>query len=711
MKKMFGLLFFFSFLTITSLVGQQNPLSEWKYVNPLPFTYDIHSASFVSDNLGWVTGKDGTINRTTDGGKTWSYQIHSRQADLHDLRAIYFFNDKIGWAVGLYGNIVYTGNGGEKWEVQTSGTQEMLYSVKFVSKFIGFALGGNGKSLKTSDGGASWYNMPATGAEILSSHFINENLGYAAGYGYPNNRMKCVVAKTTDAGQSWKRTYLDSVGAFNSCHFIDSLHGWVVGNYGKVYRTTDAGSTWEKVKIDSLKNFTAISFKNEFIGCIASQYDSIIYNTTDGGNSWKGVSINTAASLTNIVFTNNLVYASGLGGIIYVSSDNGKTWYSLSSYVTHSNLLSASFSGNSDGWAVGYNGTIINTNDGGKTWYSQQSNTFNALNSVFFIDSLKGVACGYESTMLRTEDGGEIWNKISIDSSGMHLNNIFLLDRNIGYCCGTDKNYKSIILKSTDGGLSWKNINTPLNDHGLSSIYFKDSLNGWLCGYDLYYTSNGGETWTAQTTGQINPLYQVVFSDSLHGWAMGYFIFLRTTNGGRTWNSITMKEHNSNSLYFKDAYEGWRVGSYGYIYHSTDGGYSWHTDSRSNPELNFVTSSGNKIFAFGEYGAILTTPIDEVNSVSYREWDTKSLEYTLYQNYPNPFNPSTSIQYSLKESGKVDLAVYNMLGQKVLTLVNEFQHNGNHQIKFDASHLASGIYIYRIKANNFTSSKKLLLLK
>ena len=86
-------------------------------------------------------------------------------------------------------------------------------------------------------------------------------------------------------------------------------------------------------------------------------------------------------------------------------------------------------------------------------------------------------------------------------------------------------------------------------------------------------------------------------------------------------------------------------------------------------------------------------------------------EYALDQNYPNPFNPSTSIQYSLKESGKVEMAVYNMLGQKVLMLVNDFQNTGSHIVKFDASRLASGVYIYRIKANNFTASKKLLLLK
>ncbi|MFA6979748.1 MAG: T9SS type A sorting domain-containing protein [Ignavibacteriaceae bacterium] len=86
-------------------------------------------------------------------------------------------------------------------------------------------------------------------------------------------------------------------------------------------------------------------------------------------------------------------------------------------------------------------------------------------------------------------------------------------------------------------------------------------------------------------------------------------------------------------------------------------------------------------------------------------------EYVLGQNYPNPFNPSTTIQYSLKESGNVDLSVYNALGQKVLLLVNEHQNVGSHSVKFDASHLASGIYIYRIKANNFIASKKLLLLK
>jgi len=102
---------------------------------------------------------------------------------------------------------------------------------------------------------------------------------------------------------------------------------------------------------------------------------------------------------------------------------------------------------------------------------------------------------------------------------------------------------------------------------------------------------------------------------------------------------------------------------------------------------------------------------DSITIVNIENDKTIPSEYSLQQNYPNPFNPSTTIQYSLRETGNVELSIYNTLGQKVLSLVNEHQNVGSHSVKFDASHLASGIYIYRIKAHNFIASKKLLLLK
>jgi hypothetical protein len=85
--------------------------------------------------------------------------------------------------------------------------------------------------------------------------------------------------------------------------------------------------------------------------------------------------------------------------------------------------------------------------------------------------------------------------------------------------------------------------------------------------------------------------------------------------------------------------------------------------------------------------------------------------YSLEQNYPNPFNPSTQIQYSLKARNKVELFVYNALGQKVATLVNGIEPAGVHTVQFDARNLASGIYFYHLKTAEFEQVKKMILLK
>lgn len=85
--------------------------------------------------------------------------------------------------------------------------------------------------------------------------------------------------------------------------------------------------------------------------------------------------------------------------------------------------------------------------------------------------------------------------------------------------------------------------------------------------------------------------------------------------------------------------------------------------------------------------------------------------FSLVQNYPNPFNPSTTIKYSIPELTNVSLKVYDVLGKEVSTLVNAQQAQGVYEVTFDASNLASGMYIYTIKAGSFTNSKKMLLMK
>lgn len=99
-----------------------------------------------------------------------------------------------------------------------------------------------------------------------------------------------------------------------------------------------------------------------------------------------------------------------------------------------------------------------------------------------------------------------------------------------------------------------------------------------------------------------------------------------------------------------------------------------------------------------------------VGSVSVAD-NTKPFIFALEQNYPNPFNPSTKIDYSIPMQSKVELKIYNIVGQEVATLVNEVQGAGVHSARFDATKLASGVYFYRLTAGNFTSVKKMALLK
>ena len=86
-------------------------------------------------------------------------------------------------------------------------------------------------------------------------------------------------------------------------------------------------------------------------------------------------------------------------------------------------------------------------------------------------------------------------------------------------------------------------------------------------------------------------------------------------------------------------------------------------------------------------------------------------EFALYQNYPNPFNPTTEISFDLPLSTTVELSIYNTLGQRVATLLDQPLSAGRHLALWDAAHAASGVYLYRIRAGNFIATQKMILLR
>ncbi len=134
--------------------------------------------------------------------------------------------------------------------------------------------------------------------------------------------------------------------------------------------------------------------------------------------------------------------------------------------------------------------------------------------------------------------------------------------------------------------------------------------------------------------------------------------------------------------------------------------------------LNPFTIYFWKVRASNQYGNGLWSEVRRFRTVAATGVEEEYIiptEYALEQNYPNPFNPSTTIRISIPESGYVSLKVYNMLGQEVITLVDEFMNAGTYNVEFNSSmitnHYASGVYLYRLKVNDFAASKKMILMK
>jgi hypothetical protein len=132
-------------------------------------------------------------------------------------------------------------------------------------------------------------------------------------------------------------------------------------------------------------------------------------------------------------------------------------------------------------------------------------------------------------------------------------------------------------------------------------------------------------------------------------------------------------------------------------------------DTIPGSEVNIPAGFDTSYASLYNFNAQITIPRLVVNSVNNNP--NSPYTFALHQNYPNPFNPTTKINYSVASRSIVSLKIYDILGREVTTLVNTEKNPGNYTINFDASKLASGIYLYKLTAGNYISTKKMVLLK
>ncbi|MEA3499665.1 MAG: T9SS type A sorting domain-containing protein, partial [Candidatus Marinimicrobia bacterium] len=234
---------------------------------------------------------------------------------------------------------------------------------------------------------------------------------------------------------------------------------------------------------------------------------------------------------------------------------------------------------------------------------------------------------------------------------------------------------------------SWKDVSFNLDSFKSDSVVIRFAFAsdlGWCSTDDAslkgYFIDN------VEITDGATTIYSDNCDDSTNMTAKGI------TSEDHSWLTIedgagTISPNNSRNITFKINAKDLEIGNYvGKIKINTN------TDSKDSVIIN----------------------LEVTNNPSNVEEKNIAVNYKLNQNYPNPFNPLTNINYSINSNKmeNVKLIIYDLLGKKVKTLVNEMQTSGNYKITFDGSNYSSGIYFYKLSiGNNFSDTKKMVFLK
>lgn len=335
-------------------------------------------------------------------------------------------------------------------------------------------------------------------------------------------------------------------------------------------------------------------------------------------------------------------------------------------------------------------------------------------------------------------------------------------DSNYIYITGRSYGDMATIKYNSSGGEEWiARYQGPsyFNDEA-TALALDDSGNVFVAGMSynpgseqdyvtVKYNASGIQQWATQYNGAGNsydrPISMVV-DNSGYVYVTGYSYGANTTYDYATvkYNSYTGEEEWVNRYNGitndVDKPTGIAIDEQGNIYvtgssvtYATHSDYTTIKYSPDGEQLWFVQYVGNGTSGdypvaiqtdkdgyvyVGGYGAGYGTGYDYI-TIKYTQYITSEINsggnsgftYNLSQNFPNPFNPATTISYQIPQNGLVTLKIYDILGKEVATLVNEQKNQGKYSANFDASRLASGVYIYQIRVNDYVSSKKMLLLK
>ncbi|MEW6510431.1 MAG: YCF48-related protein [Bacteroidota bacterium] len=659
----------------------------------------LNSLHFVDGQTGWAVGRasypdDALIFKTTNSGETWTRQTAPVSSPLSSVR---FVDNQTGWAVGQSGVVLKTTDGGGLWNTQSSGSTLTLTSLDFTDAQTGWIVGGNllnqGVILNTVNGGTTWVSK-AVSKSLNSIDMNDSQVGYVVG-------QTGAVFKTTDGGSAWTNLSYSTLERMSGVYFVDPLTGWAGGTMGTFMKTSNAGETWELRNAPNTYRITDMYFADCMTGW-ACQSGGRILKTTDGGATWSQRTTSTGRTFQAMFFQdarNGWVVGGGtVDRVIYRTTDGGNSW-NLQSPPAGTGLMDVFFVNATTGWAIGMYSTILKTTDAGNTWLPQTNGvpTNKWLNGVFFQNSDTGFVVG-DGTILKTTDGGSSW--VVKCTAGGIVEDVCMLDDLHAWAAGTDAG----VAKGIDG-----NGNIDLS--GGNSKFWR--------------STDGGESWTEDASPAGSWLLGIFFADLNRGWAVGGSGSVLAYH-----NALLIPEPPSeltaDATSMTEIHLTWSDNSTnenGFRIHRSDGisgayrtvaTLAANQESYTDSALSFGTTYWYRVCAFNSTGSSALcrdASATAGNVIAVEETEALPRQFCLRENYPDPFNPSTTIKYDIPWRCYVSLKVYDILGREVMTLVEEFEEAGYKSVVFNAAGLASGVYLYRLMAGDYTKSEKMLLIK
>ncbi len=717
-----------------SMIKTEDGGKTW-FALPLDSSWQFDMINFVNDSVGWAIGweknKGKMIFKTEDGGWTWDIKHENIE---NYLNAIYAGSDSFACYVG-YATIFKTEDSGNVWTDIT----------------------------------------PDFECELFSIWFWDPNIGIATGSYNENEEVKSVIFRTEDGGESWEEVIFPELEKIFDLQFLDDSTGYFLaaediwdGPY-YIYETGNGGRSWTvKMKRDyRIQSFYFLNPDTIYATISDPQNFQNLMYSTDGGMTWEKKRSLYDWYLNQIIVDKNNTghilatkinweyfrrYFGPMSGSLYLNNNNEnrewrikRIWAHLFTDLHFFDENTGFVAGGSHGFHFSL-GEIFATSDGGESW-TQSLAGCPKLKSIDFLDPLTGFALTLnknyaESKIYKTFNGGKNWVKMFDGARNASADFIFdgydlrYVNEKTVWVVGFGDSSTSwrgaTILNSKDTGVQWNIAWKDITAGSLYSVDFLDEYRAWAVGEQgLIVKFNQQDQWQKQEAITDLPLLKVFFIDEDNGWISGGYtneiehhpILFKTINGGDSWAEILDVNFLINDIYFETNLHGWAVGadadSRGIIAETIDGGEHWtiQIENLLTPLLsifmkdNFGWAVGGGWWEDRYVGVVLktldsgSTWIEEYNDQVYAN------RFKLSQNYPNPFNPITIINYELQFTNYVYLSIYNLLGQKVATLVSERQAAGYHQVEWDASSFSSGIYYYRLEVGEFREVKKMVLLR